>query len=210
LADFKRRHSKLGLRLESTRLGVRRSGALILKIFRTFFCVLGLRTRRWWPGTPTGFTPPGIPPLYQLMGCGWGVGMCHAGAGGLTKSPVPGPACASSRTSRAPLAQQLQLPAHTSQVLVYPLGGTSYWGHPLGEPNGPPCGGVGFGKPARGRGASTTGFLSPRSCFARLAPAGRGASTAEKLDPLERRSGIFAPRDLHVVLAKHSTPGSKK
>jgi hypothetical protein len=25
------------------------------------------------------------------------------------------------------------------------------------------------------------------------------------LDPLERRSGIFAPRDLHVVLAKHST-----
>jgi hypothetical protein len=26
------------------------------------------------------------------------------------------------------------------------------------------------------------------------------------LDPLERRSRIFAPRDLHVVLAKHSTP----
>jgi hypothetical protein len=25
------------------------------------------------------------------------------------------------------------------------------------------------------------------------------------LDPLERRSGIFAPGDLHVVLAKHST-----
>jgi hypothetical protein len=30
------------------------------------------------------------------------------------------------------------------------------------------------------------------------------------LDPLERRrSGIFAPRDLHMVLAKHSTPGIK-
>ena len=30
------------------------------------------------------------------------------------------------------------------------------------------------------------------------------------LDPLERRSGVFAPRDLHVVLAKHSTDGGKK
>jgi hypothetical protein len=29
------------------------------------------------------------------------------------------------------------------------------------------------------------------------------------LDPLERRSGIFTPRDLHVVLANHSTPGNK-
>jgi hypothetical protein len=28
------------------------------------------------------------------------------------------------------------------------------------------------------------------------------------LDPLERRSGIYAPRDLHVVLAKHSTAGN--
>jgi hypothetical protein len=35
--------------------------------------------RGWWPETPTGFTPPGIPPLYQLMGCEWGVlGMWHA------------------------------------------------------------------------------------------------------------------------------------
>jgi hypothetical protein len=28
------------------------------------------------------------------------------------------------------------------------------------------------------------------------------------LDPLERRSGIFAPGDLHVVFAKHSTAGN--
>jgi hypothetical protein len=38
--------------------------------------------RRWWPGTSTGFTPPGIPPLCRLVGCGWGVGIWHVGAGG--------------------------------------------------------------------------------------------------------------------------------
>jgi hypothetical protein len=35
-----------------------------------------------WPGTSKGFAPPGIPPLCQLVGCGWGAGMLHAGAGG--------------------------------------------------------------------------------------------------------------------------------
>ena len=39
------------------------------------------------------------------------------------------------------------------------------------------------------------------------------ATPSEKLetslDPLERWSGIFAPGDLHVVLASHSTPGNK-
>jgi hypothetical protein len=38
------------------------------------------------------------------------------------------------------------------------------------------------------------------------------ATPSEKLetslDPLERWSGIFAPGDLHVVLAKHSTAGN--
>jgi hypothetical protein len=48
--------------------------------------------RRWCPGTSTGFMPPGIPPLCQLMGCGWGVGIWHVGAGG-SKSPVMGPNC---------------------------------------------------------------------------------------------------------------------
>jgi hypothetical protein len=42
----------------------------------------------------TGFTPPGIPPLCQLMGCGWVVCMWHAGAGGLNP-PVMGPVATS-------------------------------------------------------------------------------------------------------------------
>jgi hypothetical protein len=44
----------------------------------------------------------------------------------------------SSRTSRAPLQLQLSAPP-SSQVLVCPLGGTAYWGHPLGESNGVPA-----------------------------------------------------------------------
>jgi hypothetical protein len=44
--------------------------------------------------------------------------------------------CASSRTDPCSSATSV---ACTSQVLVYPLGGTSYWGHPLGEPNAPPA-----------------------------------------------------------------------
>jgi hypothetical protein len=55
--------------------------------------------RGWWPGTSTGCTPPGIPPLCQLMGCGSGVDLCHAGAGGLNP-PVMGPA-----STKPPIAQ---------------------------------------------------------------------------------------------------------
>jgi hypothetical protein len=53
--------------------------------------VLGLRT---------GFTPPGIPPLCQLMGCGWGVGMWRVGAGARSKTPVMGPSL--NRTNHPP------------------------------------------------------------------------------------------------------------
>jgi hypothetical protein len=34
------------------------------------------------PGRPRDLRPPGILPLCQLMGCGWGVGIWHVGAGG--------------------------------------------------------------------------------------------------------------------------------
>jgi hypothetical protein len=56
---------------------------LLTKIFASLASSACERRRRWWPGTSTGFTPPGIPPRLccQLMGCGWGVGMRHAGAG---------------------------------------------------------------------------------------------------------------------------------